>query len=382
LKFQTKLRSRMEHYADHSRPVKPYEEIEALIIATESKSIYDTIVADRIVLKDLLDTNPDRCGILIRGSQPYSKISLKDLLAPIPRFTIPPHLGANIGELVDKIVNFSGETQLQNAVNSATFTIPDILDKVNHIQAYFKYFAKLLHTPSCFSEANRRIAINVLLLPALAHSEDEISPGEFSIDAEHYMKLPHTPRIGNGPLDYFVNAPELPPLVGSAIHIARDISEGDIDPTLDAEASPSFATSEKAGSSTSVIEAKSDVDSISLFDSLGQLFAQMLDAMKLPDSNKKRKYTEEGKVNPKENGEKFVKGILSTGQQTMFFSFKSNHGTTLPVLEYYGKYSVNFLPRKEGRQSGLFDLKTPVDRGEIENYLKAVYFFSRYAGDD
>jgi hypothetical protein len=79
---------------------------------------------------------------------------------------------------------------------------------------------------------------------------------------------------------------------------------------------------------------------------------------------------------------RFVKGILSTAQHSMFFSMtlrRTSH-LDLPDLTYYGKYDVNFLPRKGYRDSGLSPTES-IKKSEVENFIKAIYLFSRFDGN-
>jgi hypothetical protein len=104
---------------------------------------------------------------------------------------------------------------------------------------------------------------------------------------------------------------------------------------------------------------------VDLQTSLGPLLAQMLDGLKIRDltGGNKRKLSSEVKT---------VKGILTTGQHSLFFSLQS--GNPLPVLEFHGKFTVKVFDKETGRQRGL-DLSERLEPADIERYLKNLYYF-------
>lgn len=112
-------------------------------------------------------------------------------------------------------------------------------------------------------------------------------------------------------------------------------------------------------------------DSSFLDHCVGQLFAQMIDVLNV----KKRKLSETEEFPTKD---KIVKGILSTGQHSLFFLLRRvNNTDPKPTMEFYGKFSVkvfNILPK---RSSGLGNDKY-LDIDDIERYLKNLYYFLNY----
>lgn len=390
-------------YARSVRPQKPVEEIEAVVIMTnKNHTKYEKIVSDIVSKESLLRVNAALCGILLRASKAYSKIDLEDLFSPKPKLIIPASLGGTSKDLIKMIGQYNEATPIPTVfkMNVNDVVIEDLGRKLNMIETYLRYFNDTIHKPNCYSEANRRIALNCLLLPVIA-PPNSAHHTFVSLDAEHHMKELHNiPRIGNGPLDYFISVlPNLPPTIGGFVvaHIDDEMAGGeDEDDDAEHQQEGKEAGSDTANAvvdggglsptTTSIIEAKADVKTETLKQSLGQLFAQMLDGLNLPQSRKRKRVEREiettvAAANVEEGGgERFIKGMLSTAQQTMFFSMTKKATDQLPTLEFYGKCSVNFLPRQEGRESGL-DLGQRVARAEIEKFVKFVHYFSRYDGN-
>ena len=77
----------------------------------------------------------------------------------------------------------------------------------------------------------------------------------------------------------------------------------------------------------------------------------------------------------KKKNKNIVKGMLSTGHHTMFFSLsRIPDADELPVLEYYGKYSIDVMRKKTDRDSGL-NMNDDIDRGKVSKMLKAIHCF-------
>lgn len=124
------------------------------------------------------------------------------------------------------------------------------------------------------------------------------------VDAEHPMsELRGNSRVGYGSLDYYVvtTIDNIP--LREKVYNAEEVEKGKRKSFLHGKILPSN------------IEAKSELTTKSLGDSLGQLIYQMLDGLNLPVCKKRNI---EGETRPSES---FVKGILSAGQQTMFFQW-------------------------------------------------------------
>ena len=70
-----------------------------------------------------------------------------------------------------------------------------------------------------------------------------------------------------------------------------------------------------------------------------------------------------------------VKGMLSTGHHTMFFSLsRLPDADELPILEYYGKYSIDVLRKRTDRDSAL-DTNDKIDSEKIRKLLRAIHCF-------
>ena len=200
-------------------------------------------------------------------------------------------------------------------------------------------------------------------------------------------------RIGDGPLDYnIVNS-------GQQIIIAlpRDKQSEDNEENDDED-----DEIEENYREVSILEAKADKDAADLDAALPQWLAQILDAFNanITISNNSRKRpadvlsdnevitassssfggdrllaTNQDFSTIKKKNKNTVKGMLSTGHHTMFFSLsRLSDADELPVLKYYGKYSIDVLRKKTDRDSGL-DMNDNIDRGKVSKMLKAIHCF-------
>jgi len=68
--------------------------------------------------------------------------------------------------------------------------------------------------------------------------------------------------------------------------------------------------------------------------------------------------------------------MLSTGYHTMFFSLSRlpDDADELPMLEYYGKYSIDVLRKRTNRDNGL-DTNDEIDSDKIRKILRAIHCF-------
>ena len=144
-----------------------------------------------------------------------------------------------------------------------------------------------------------------------------------------------------------------------------------------------------------------DIDAADLDAALPQLLAQMLDAFNanITISNNSRKRPadalSENETTSSSSGDRLsatnqdsstikkmktkkniVKGMLSTGYHTMFFSLSRlpDDANELPMLEYYGKYSIDVLRKRTDRDSGL-DTNDEIDSEKIRKILRAIHCF-------
>lgn len=353
---------------------------------------YQEITSATLTLEALCRYIPPKSSIMLRlNCIAYSTIALEDLLVPVPKFACSL-LDMNPSRSIAFIQKDFVQSILDGKRNSPILlkkvkdhNIPDLAKKVAMIKDYLDYHRNMFHPNSCYSEANRRIALNCILLPAIAPptpapctsssaAESTAATEEIvSVDAEHLMEeLDWYPRVGSGPLDYFIRAPSSS-MIAMSIHSATSQEEENV---AEAEALyfPTSGVHTVANILGTVIEANADCDLKDLLSCLGQLFAQMLDALNLPESAVSRKR--------KRTTKRFVKGVLSTGQQSFFFSMSQESSSSVPPeLLFYGKYSLNFLPRQSGRISGLKDINQPIDENEIKRLVQAYNFFARYNGD-
>lgn len=366
---------------------KPVKEVRVFVITRSTNTKYDRLVGTEVTKDTLFAVSPSKCGLLITTSKAYSNFTLDDLMGVKKSFSSALLLlNSTIEDFVQSLIeNKYNSGELVSAVTSPDVVVPDLENKVQMIHKYLEYFRSIFHADSCYSEANRRIALNCILLPAIAPTvkKEETPPDskpkskkrkkmmefEVSMDAEYLMDLPpKTPRIGNGPLDYFIIAPNITPTIVAAIHPLR------IEDEDEEECDEFYKPSGTKG--YSLIEAKAEFSAAALSQSLGQLFAQMIDGLKLPTANAVPA-SASTTTTPAPSNVRFIKGVLSTAQQSMFFSMKQEGDESLPTLEYYGKYSLNFLPHKSGRLSGI-DVDEDIDNDELTNLVKAYYFFTRF----
>lgn len=306
--------------------------------------------------------------IMMRKSVPYSHIKLSEITSLFQW---------NGSEDIVTTISDGSEitsTRLINAICGESSLIPHMEEKADMVLKFLTYFTKLMNPETCYSEASRRMIIDIFLVPALYADEGE---APLSLSVEYKMDLANFYRFGNGPLDYFVESESLNTDVVTVTAFVRD------DDDLGSESAFTDETqhdgeaeaNHNCESRFSILEAKMDIGRKSLEKALGQLFSQMLDGLKLAKSRKRKRSSAD---NP--NVESWmVKGILSTGQQNMFFSMlkSSNQAQALPVLSYYGKWTVHVLPQQANRDSGLVGTDI-VKLSEIETLLKVFYHFVRF----
>ena len=200
-----------------------------------------------------------------------------------------------------------------------------------------------------------------------------------------------TSRIGNGPLDYYIvnNGQQIITALPHRQSEDNEKKEDDED--------------EENYKGVSILEAKVDKDAADLDAAIPQLLAQMLDAFNadITISNNSRKRpadalsenetitassssgdrlsatNQDSSTIKKKKTKNIVKGMLSTGYHTMFFSLSrlpDDADDKLPMLEYYGKYSIDVLRKKTNRDSGL-DTNDEIDSENIRKILRAIHYF-------
>jgi len=322
-------------------------------------------------------------SIFLEKPKGYSDFVLKDLLT---RFQWPRELLYENEHLIREAI-WKGEyssSSLKDKVDSADTTAVSFPDeeKLTTTMNSLKYFRNVMDDKenNCYSEANRRIIIDILLLAGLQSGND--NDFSLSLCAEKNMEFA-TSRIGNGPLDYYI--------VNSGQQIITALPHKhseDIEKKEDDEDEENYR-------GVSILEAKADIDAVYLDSALPQLLAQMLDAFNanITISNNSRKRpadalsenettssssgdrlsaTNQDSSTIKKKNKDIVKGMLSTGHHTMFFSLSrlSDDADELPMLEYYGKYSIDVLRKKTNRDSGL-----EIDSENVKKMLRAIHCF-------
>jgi len=328
-------------------------------------------------------------SIFLEKPKGYSDFVLEDLLT---RFQWPIVFHHENEQLIRKAI-WKGKyssSSLKVKVNSADTTavsFPD-LEKLTTTMNSLKYFRNVMDNKenNCYSEANRRIIIDILLLAGLQSGND--NDYSLSLCAEKNMEFA-TSRIGNGPLDYYiVNS-------GQQIIIALPHRQSeDNEKKADDEDEENYE-------GVSILESNVDIDAADLDAALPQLLAQMLDAFyaDITISNNSRKRTadvlRENETITSSSGDRLsatnqdsstikkmktkkniVKGMLSTGYHTMFFSLSRlpDDADELPMLEYYGKYSIDVLRKRTDRDNGL-DTNDEIDSEKIRKILRAIHCF-------
>jgi hypothetical protein len=125
-------------------------------------------------------------------------------------------------------------------------------------------------------------------------------------------------------------------------------------------------------------EAIGEAKSLLVFDqSLGQLVAQMVDRLAL---SRKRKL--ESDIEATATGEgtdlRRVKGVLTTGQHTLFFELVEAEGGEVPKLHYLGRCQLNILPRLPTRNTEKkINFEHTVSREEVLDVMLHLYSFLR-----
>lgn len=210
---------------------------------------------------------------------------------------------------------------------------------------------------NCYSEAYRRLILNAIVLGTLGCITTPTAMfTEYTLERE-------TNQLCNGPLDYFFK------FSGGDIitSLVSDTSvENVIVETAEDEDHEILTNSSRSvrdsyiWDAMAIIEAKKSIDDELLNKSLGQLFSQMIDSLTR-------------QVGVKAKSTNFSKGVLSTGQQTMFFGMMKTRSDK-PVFDYYGKYSVNILPTQTSLYSGVRE-GMGVSEEEVASAVTAFYRF-------
>lgn len=220
-----------------------------------------------------------------------------------------------------------GTTALTTAQDQlSTMAKEEIQAQVKPIRWYLEHLRRTMDTELCYYEAYRRLIINIFMICACSLLERTLA-------AENNMKGQPN-RVGSGPFDYFSAGPARNLL----LRVPEEGSLPEIETELDDVPPVPFADRWTAHADA-VLEAKC-VLQLSLC--LGQLLAQLLDA--LARHERKRGVDGESGKYPES-----VKGILSTGQHTLFFVLQKHAVNSKPVLSYLGRRSLRVLPASTER---------------------------------
>ena len=317
-------------------------------LTNQSYTKTDTLIEENLLKSKLF------C-ILLQPTRAYSSVNIKDIEKMI---ALPLQYSDINAFLVDVSAGTPSSSALNTIVNDSNLQIPSFDTKVTYTKQGLTYISNCVQPAIVYNEAIRRIIIDCILLPALSHDEKN---GNVDLMAEYNMELSEeVQRVGKGPLDYYISSHI--PVITASVKDPTVLEEED---TMEA-----IEDSELASEiSRTVLEAKKLLEKGDLAQGLGQLVAQLLDGLYLEET---RKRDTEGMIK-KGNGVRCIKGILSTGHHTLFFSLLKTDG--LPVLQFYGRYAVDVLPKSPPpRESGL-GVGEQVKQEQVEKVLKAVHSF-------
>ena len=123
------------------------------------------------------------------------------------------------------------------------------------------------------------------------------------------------------------------------------------------------------------LDAKQCLD-VFLSNAMGQVCAQSLDLLKTISLQQGNTSQKKARVEDGSRAMRCVKSILSTGHHWFFFTFTEYEGSSIPVIDYFGKYSIDVLPKLQLGESGL-SAEDELNRPKIMVLLRALYFFLR-----
>jgi hypothetical protein len=310
-------------------------------------------------------------AIIFRKPTAYSKIKLEEMLDRV-RWPVPWNV-RSAKDVIDSILNNKNskisKASLKVIVeDSRAHVITGADEMLEFAVGYLTRFRNSVPASTQFLESTRRWIINGCLLAAMSPTASLFSDSlPIYLLSEYTYSLSES-RIGSGPLDYYFFSPER-----SISAIAVDGRRGDLDEGDDGEEDGNEDGNVGIGERGS-LEAKQCLDEAFLSNAMGQVCAQSLDLLKtiiLPDTPLKKQRIEE---DPR--AIRRVKSILSTGHHFFFFTFTEYEGATIPLIDYFGKYSIDILPKLNLRESGL-SVEDELDRPKIIVLLRALYFFLR-----
>ena len=313
-------------------------------------------------------------AIIFRKPTAYSKIKLEEMFGRVHwPSTWNVHAAKDVIAILNKKNAKISKTTLKSMVDddSGSHAIAGAEDMLDFAMGYLTRFRNSVQSSTQFLESTRRWIINGCLLaamsptasPSLDHRLPIYLLSEYTFTVSGF-------RIGSGPLDYFFFSPE-----SSVSAIAVDCRRGGSDEgDGEDEGGDGNGSGEGIGARGS-LEAKQCLDEAFLSNAMGQVCAQSLDLLKtipLRDTTIAKK----PRVAEGSRATRCVKSILSTGHHFFFFIFTEHEGSTIPAIDYFGKYSIDVLPKLHLRESGLSE-EYEFDRSKIMALLRALYFFLR-----
>lgn len=276
--------------------------------------------------------------------------------------------------------------------NEEIFTAFNMEKIIDYIALYLSLISSAITN---FSEANGRLAFNLFLVIVA-------NMAQLTIDVEAETKTDQIVDLllGTGPLDYHIQSSfdqpskrqkvevEIDPIaelrrttifkdtpskenmrIVENVEIVIAVSKDEKGSLMGGEEQEEEEEEEGAVSLKSEGEAiRTDLrDAVALRSGLGQLVAQMLDCLRRKRKASSLPSSSFTKI-------KFVKGILSSSQQSLFFVLVEGQESEFPTLHFVGRFSVKIFPKQIDSSSGLNFGETR-DQYIIERYLKNLYFF-------
>eukprot|EP01036_Dinobryon_divergens_P029096 gene29096-38158_t len=301
-------------------------------------------------------------AILFRKPTAYSKIKLEQVF---DRVRWPTNWNVRTGSdvvarmLIGKNPKISNATLKSMVDDSVSYAIEGAEEMLEFAVGYLTRFRNSVQTSTQFLEFRRWI-IDGCLLAAMNRLP-------ISLQSDYTFTVNDT-RIGSGPLDYYFYFPESSV---SAIAVAgrRDAldedEDGDDDDDWDDE-----------DGERRYLEAKPCLEEVLMSNTMGQMCAQSLDLLKTVPLQQGDTLFKKSRVGKGPQAMRCVNSILSARQQFFFFTFTEYEGSSIPVIDYCGKYSIDVLPKLHRRESGLPE-KDELNRPKIMVLLRALHFFLR-----
>ena len=342
-------------------------------------------------------------SILFIRPKDYKSVELIDVenLIKLPR-AYNTNTKYTISNLISEILtdnDIHKSDYLKSIVNNNGIIIPEFDSILAHVIQGLLYIAKCLpKDTTVYNEWTREMMINYFLLSAMSFDGDNaVEESKVSLSVAYKMESGGARRVGYGPFDYFVSAPEAGAEAGTAVPVVPVIilTVKDQTPYIDSDVGDDSDTIKYQHST--VPKPKVDLDSYDLERHLPQLIAQMLDALSIQQQEQQQQQREQqhqqqlvtsrkrdrndqpiSEAADSNNNIQMVKGILTNGHHTLFFSLSQADSPSRdePRLHYYGRYTINILPNK-CNQYARQDINDESNYDEIVTLLRALYLFAR-----